>query len=217
MVVTKWGRAACLAAVWQLLSVAAQAAIVSTFDSDADGWTTINDADEAWTGDFGNPAGSFHGIDRVNSVVWYFDAPAKFLGNQSALYGSELWYDIWLSHFDPVNTDVGDVVIRGNGVRLKWRGATAAAGAWTTQRVRLDVTGGWENSMTDNPATELEIRTALASLNLLAIRGEYRSGPDNGYLDNVALGVPEPSTFTCLLGASTLLWLPRLRRRIAAA
>jgi hypothetical protein len=171
--------------------------VTSTFDSDAEGWTTFNDANALYSSTFGNPAGSFEGIDRVNSVVWYFDAPAKFLGDQSSNFGAPLSYDIWVSDYNPANTVVGDVVIRGNGLQLKWREAAPVADAWTTQTVILDSTGGWERSADDVPATEAELRLVLSNLQFLRIRGEYHSGPDHGFLDNVTLGTapaPEPSS-----------------------
>jgi len=224
-----WRWVACFAIVFSFSACKAHAAIISTFDSDAEGWTFINDAHSSSGWDaFGNPAGSLHGVDRVLSTVWFFRAPAKFLGDQSSLYGTEFRYDLWASHFNP-NADkgeLGDVVlfneipgppINGPDVRLIWQGAAPVAGAWTTQSVRLDVTGGWVNRMTGNPATEVELRLVLADLDLLAIRGEYRSGADNAFLDNVAFGVPEPSTFSCLIGLGAIFGLSRLRRCKGAA
>lgn len=201
----------------------APAAIVSTFDTDTEGWGELNDGAIAWNGDFGNPAGSLRGRDLVNGTVWYFRAPEKFLGNHSDLYGSSLNYDIWLSIFnEPADdvTRVGDVVIRGtNNLQLKWLGADHQAQTWTTQSVKLDVTAGWRRKSDSGLATEAEIRSVLADVELLAIRGEYHSGADHAFLDNVALGVPEPSSFAALLGLASLLAVSRYRRgrRISVA
>jgi hypothetical protein len=209
--------AACGALALGCLIGQAQAAIVtSTFDTDTEGWGEFNDGSISWEGDFGNPAGSLHGRDLVRSTVWYFVAPAKFRGDQSDKYGSSLQYDIWLSVFDEPRDDidrVGDVVIRGNGQQLKWLGADYPAQTWTTQSVKLDVTALWRRSDNNALATEAEIRSVLANLDRLFIRGEFHSGPDHAFLDNVALGVPEPSSFAAFLGLFAIIGLVPRRGR----
>ena len=202
-----------------LVTDASAAIVVSTFDSDSEGWGEFNDGLASYSADFGNPAGSFRVQDRVQSTVWYFLAPATYHGDHSADYGSSISYDIWLSVFDapPDNIDrVGDVVIRGNGVQLKWLGADYPAQTWTTQTVALDTSAGWRRSSTNQLATEAEIRLVLENLTFFAIRGEFHSGPDHAYLDNVVFAAPEPTAFVSLLGlcaaGSIAAWLRRAPR-----
>lgn len=201
-----------------MLGCAAQDAlaglVTSAFDTDADGWTAVlNGMNEgAYSSTFGNPPGSFGATDRRDGSVWRFQAPAKYLGDQSSNYGTLLRYDLWLSVYNPQNNTVGDVAIGSDDLILKWLGATPTAGAWTTQMVMLDTTGGWLRSDNDQPATEAELRSVLSDLTVIRIRGEYHSGggPDDaGYLDNVAFGVPTPEPASlaiwCGIGLASLL------------
>jgi alkaline phosphatase D len=212
---------ACQALILGSLSAGAHGAVVvSTFDTDNDGWDAVGDVGWTHAPDFGNPAGSMLGIDTTTGDAWFFRAPAKFLGDQSSLYGTFLEYDIWVSRFNNPQGIVGDVVIRGNNLALRWRDAAPVAQTWTTQRVSLDTTANWEKLVGNTlvPATEADLRWVLADLDLLRIRGEYFSGRDLGYLDNVRLGVqpvPEPASLPLFgVGAVGLAtgWGARRRR-----
>ena len=69
----------------------------STFDTNADGWRTTADATGNPTPGYsaigGNPGGHIFGVDGFTGISFYFEAPAKFLGNQSATYGGSLAFD----------------------------------------------------------------------------------------------------------------------------
>ena len=63
---------------------------------------------------------------------------------------------------------------------------------WTSYSVPLEVTDGWTaGSISGEAATEAQFETALADVQQLAIRGEYVSGADTGYLDSPTLVPPE--------------------------
>lgn len=52
------------------------------------------------------------------------------------------------------------------------------------------VAGAWRVGSLAGPiATEVEMRAVLGDLHALRIRGEYRSGSDTAWLDNVRFGV----------------------------
>lgn len=94
----------------------ADTTINSWFSSDTDGWTLAGDAaapEYVETG--GNPGGHVCADDSVSGNTWYFDAPAKFLGDRSAAYGGDLQFDLKQSSTSS-QFDNHDVVLR-NGSR----------------------------------------------------------------------------------------------------
>lgn len=90
-------------AVATLVSSASMAAI-STFDTDADGWTVIDFPGSgnysAVNGSFTsswNPAGHISRTD-MSSFSFFFSAPSMFLGDQSIHLGGELKFDLRTTH-----------------------------------------------------------------------------------------------------------------------
>ena len=84
----------------------AEAKVTSTFVSNAEGWTTPNDADGTigYSATGGNPDGFVFGspfvfITGSGSIYIPFDfvAPGTYLGNRSTYYNGTLRYDIQLS------------------------------------------------------------------------------------------------------------------------
>lgn len=57
---------------------------------------------------------------------------------------------------------------------------------WTSYQVSL-APGEWTNLETGAQPTATELEAALADLDALLIRGEYRTGSDTGGIDNVEL------------------------------
>ena len=85
------------------------AQITSTFNANAEGWTTPNDADGTitYSATGGNPGGLVSGSPFVFVTgsgtiyfVFYFIAPTAFYGNRSAYYNGSLRYDIQPSSTD---------------------------------------------------------------------------------------------------------------------
>ena len=65
----------------------------STFDTGIDGWGLSGDSTTTaptFIATGGNPGGYIHGIDQVDGGTWYFVAPSKFLGDDTAAYGQDL-------------------------------------------------------------------------------------------------------------------------------
>ena len=58
---------------------------------------------------------------------------------------------------------------------------------WTFFVVSLNESAGWEVEGEGRAPTQGEMQAVLGALSGLRIRGEYRSGPDTGGLDNVFL------------------------------
>ncbi|QKY21036.1 hypothetical protein B4589_011855 [Halolamina sp. CBA1230] len=169
--------------------------VSSTFDEDDDGWKITGDAQGgASVPDYepsaGNPAPSISATDDVQGGTWYFEAPGKFLGGKSGFYGGTLSFDL-MQEFSgsPSQFDNDDITLSGGGLTLTYDTAqnpgNGTSGNWTSYNVTLDESDNW--MVSGSAATQTEIETVLADLTELRIRGEYRSGSDKGYLDNVSM------------------------------
>ncbi len=180
----------------------------STFANDADEWSIANDSG-GWVATGGNPLGYLAGSDSggaTGSTAWYFSAPDKFLGDQSAFDGGTLSYDLQQSDNAPTLTDLPWVILRGNGVTLVYdAGASALPGTdWTPFAVPLDANApGWYIAddacwtfsivsldvcnFAGAAPTPAQFASVLANLDTLLIRGEYSVTLDSGGLDNVEL------------------------------
>jgi hypothetical protein len=181
------------------------AAVISAFDSDSEGWWANGDVHGmAWSSTVGNPPGSFHAVDDATGDIWYFIAPSKFLGNKSSYYGQTLSYDINISARDGSDWGSPDILLTGNGLTLAWYDAFPVPGQWSSYTVSLTETGGWLNLANSLPATQSEMLSVLSDIGSLWIRGEYLTGGDNAYLDNVIM-TPEPASLL-LLGLGGLLF-----------
>jgi hypothetical protein len=164
----------------------------SYFNIDAEDWAVIDWPDiqvgpAAWTGSTGNPGGSIFPNDP-DTGDRYFSAPAKFLGDKSAAYGGTLTYDMLVTDSDTPPWDQPFISITGGNMTLNWTAAAwPVVNAWNTYEVRLDETGGWTRSSDNSTPTASEFASVLSSLSALIVRGEFRSGTNRGYLDNVVL------------------------------
>lgn len=181
--------------------------VFSTFDTDAEGWTCINDC-SATSPMFnpigGNPGGFISAQDLARGDVVYFDAPAKFLGDQSAVFGNGfLQFDLQL---DPKGGGIfftHDVFLSDGVSDLFARvvfPAPPMPPEWMTYSVGFG-SGIWRvNSGAGPLATDTELLGVLSNLTALQIRGEFSVQRDITGLDNVFLvAVPEPSILALLV------------------
>lgn len=170
--------------------------IQSDFATDADGWQIFGDAQGSsaaptWVASGGAPGGYIQAQDDVTGGVWYFEAPAAFLGDRSGAYGGELAFDLrqssTSSQFDASDVELVGTV-NGATVTLVYDTAANPETSWTSYQVPLDATAGWTVDTVDGAAaTEAQLRAVLGDLEQLLIRGEYREGADTGGLDNPTL------------------------------
>jgi len=205
----------CLAISAGLALATAASGQVSTFDTDAEGWGTLNDARNfTWTDALGNPAGAIRATDATNGQIWYFSAPSIFLGNQSSLYGGSLsWDALGITGNQTSITDRADIMLTGGGLQLGVDlDVLPMTSGWTSWMGLIDAGADWKRisslangTLTATDATESELRTVLGSLDGLYIRGEFTNGGDSAAIDNVNL-VPAPGVAAVLgfgaLGAS---------------
>jgi Laminin B (Domain IV) len=177
----------------------------SGFEASVEGWTISGDAQASSTvpdynGTGGNPDGLIGAEDDVTGGTWYFMAPLKYLGDDSASYGKFLEYDLKTN--DVSNPfDNYDVMIFGdaNNVLVYHFPVYMVADQWVSQKIPLDTTdAGWAivDTLTSYPSdfstlakpSQAQFRAVLSHVTKLALRGEFNSGPDHGSLDNVRFG-----------------------------
>lgn len=165
------------------------------FNESNQGWRLTTDTGSAET-DFaaagGDPGGRIAGRDEEIGETWYFSAPPDVLQQLPAAENGVISFSLRQS----TNVEGGflddDVVIIGEAGRLGYRfGRGSAPGtAWKRFSVRLSASAGWTWNGSE-PATQAQLRSVLASPLSLEIRGEYTTGPDEGFLDNFELQRPE--------------------------
>lgn len=172
--------------------------IESTFDEDADGWLISQNGGSnrpVYRETDGNPGGHISDEENQDGVAWYYQAPFEFLGDREAFYGGTLSFDLRQAQtdqqFDAEPTEGGDVLLASGTEKLvyEFRGSDANPGEkWTTFEAPLTADTTWIDLRSEEPlATEEKFRAVLNDLEVLRIRGEYRSGDDTSYLDNVIL------------------------------
>ncbi|MCE9636716.1 MAG: hypothetical protein K8T90_13515 [Planctomycetes bacterium] len=158
-------------------------------DADADGWTILGEAQgPVYHATGGKQGGYISATDPPGSSgTSYWRAPAKFVGNQSQAFNGKLSYDI--RDIGPGRTFADpDVSVQGGGVVLEFRQRKRPKGkAWAHFNVTLTGKRGWVDASTGRKATAQKMQTALSSLNVLLIRGEYRTGQETFDIDNVLL------------------------------
>lgn len=193
----------------------------STFNVDAEGWLVQGDATSAipdYNAAGGNPGGFISADDSVAGGVWFWRAPAKFLGNKSAAYNETLTFDLIQSLTTTQFNDV-DISLAGGGITLVFDTPNNPGTDWTPYSILLNESAGWRvGNLAGAAPSALQMQTVLSSLTDLRIRGEFRTGADTGSLDNVFLNgtlpsaaAPEPASVSLL--ATGLLTVAGFLRR----
>jgi uncharacterized RDD family membrane protein YckC len=174
--------------------VGGPALVASTFDDDAEGWKISGDAQ----GESDDPtfeAGAITARDDQAGGTWYWQAPQSFLGNKLHVYEHDLLFRLKV---DATNYPFveNDIVLEGGSLTLLYDTLSNPSTEWTSYRIRLDESAAWMNRDAKRRATRDEVRQVLANITRLAIRGEFREGPDNGWIDDVSLGAEPRARIT---------------------
>ncbi len=201
------------------------ATVVSTFDTDADGWTMVTFAAGGpynvnptavggltWQATGGNPDGYIERND-VEGGAMMFRAPAKFQGDQSIMVGGTISFDIQ-SDYDDRTVD-SNVVIKGNGLTLVGQFTNPVQDAgWFSRAVVLDAANFSKDIQGGAVVSDAELLSALTNVSDLFIGGEMHTGfpAETTGIDNVSLeAVPEPATII-LLGSGVAAFMARRRK-----
>lgn len=183
-----------------VLSAALPAQVVgSSFASGTDGWTVVN---ASYNGHIVLPSGSptlpqWDLVEgqaapslRVGDVFGEtgIRAPAAFLGDQLHCFGGTLSWDILIRTTDAVAYPA--VWLVGATKTLVYNTPSPPLGVWHSASVPL-VEAGWRvNGWQGAAATRGDLMEVLADLRGLLLNTEWRTGPDDTSVDNVALAPP---------------------------
>ena len=161
----------------------------STFDADADGWTINGEAqgpNPKASG--GHPGGYVSATDPPSTTgTSYWSAPSKFLGARNTSYKSKLTFDLRDSGPGRTFREADVVLISGSMVLEYRQKRIPKSKRWTRFTVKFVKSRAWTDASTGRKATSLQLLQALAALDALLIRGEFRNGAETFDLDNVVL------------------------------
>jgi hypothetical protein len=224
------------------LPVAANAAISSTFDTDADGWSGMTFTNQgvflnntlpgfAYHSVGGNPGGNIATTDPGPTEAARLGAPGKFLGNQANVLGGSLAFDLTIDRTGQVDQNPPPLVlIQNGGHSLLFLGTPVpVVGIWTSYLITLQPQPpaspfgvGWYAFTAGNvqsavAATQNDFNTVFANITQLSITGEFindGANPDTVGLDNVVMSaVPVPAGWALLLSAMGAMASARRSRR----
>jgi hypothetical protein len=203
----RWRRVFALAALIAMARGASAAQIISTFDTDQDGWTSSSGGSMTFATTGGNPGGFLRQVDLDNTDM-FVSAPAKFLGNQSAFAGGSV-------SFDGIELDPGPGNYQPYGTVTLRSGATSIqadlvplgnpTATWSTFSIPLDAT-----TFGTAPNT---FASVLGNLTAIEVLTESKVGiVETVGLDNFRLSspVPEPASAATVV---TMLMLGCARSR----
>ena len=206
----------------------------STFENGAEDWSIVNNGNGQPTFQpisRGLLSYYIYGQDAVihrtesgdDSLRWYFNAPAKFLGNQWAAYGGSLNFVLSSAegNFDQANLNLmgtGNFVVlecttckMNAGVTLAMPlSATFAFDGSTTQFVLpLTENAGWLKDPKNvilpwSQPTQCEVVEVLSKLSAIKILGDFTRGYETVALDSVFLKHGPDQPLQCY-GASQLV------------
>jgi hypothetical protein len=179
---------------------AASTLVSHDFTVSAQGWRIGGDSadtDPVFHPSGGDPGGYISGDDEALGETWYFRAPPTVLGQLPAAEHGTISFSLKQSSADAGFPD-DDIVIVGAAGRLSYRFDSAPGTDWTDYTVELSERAGWTWNWNAR-ATQEQIRRVLAASVRLDIRGEYRTGPDVGSLDNFSVGAAETRAWNVMI------------------
>lgn len=162
------------------------------FVASAEGWTITGD-DLVKTVKYSSTGGRTNGsisATEGSTGVLFFTAPKKYLGDASAYYGGELRFDLKADANMGTPFAYADVELTSNQVTLAYDCTPDPTTTWHTYVVPLSEAGWKVTTINGAAATATQLKTVLANLTRVRIRGEFTKNNDTSYLDNVYFGSP---------------------------
>lgn len=189
----------------------AQVLAVSGFKEGDENWSVQNGAGNfLWLATGGDPGGYIRALEVPEpSGLWFFSAPAAFLGNKAAAYGGSLSFSMRSNWSPPeILTPHASLQLLGaNGVLLALQGDEPPTLDWTRYTVSLVADGDWKLGSVNGPAaTAADMQAVLSDLLALRINGDFGQGVEVSGLDSVVLSaVPEPAAMALFLAGLMVL------------
>lgn len=204
----------------------ANASLLSTFDSDAEGWWVTSGARNGmWNSSGGNPGGYISAEDGLLNDDWYAGSPTSWAGDWSSYIGGVISFDLIDLKQDPADqilagahgTYYADpwevVIVMDSNNRVRWNGdVQPLMTGWTHFEIPL-----LESTANLAPSSTESFATIMSNVHHVLVRGEYYHLDDKTGLDNVAVNaVPESATLALMgLGLAGMVTLRRRSKKIA--
>ncbi len=156
--------------------------LVSTFNTDAQGWTCSGDGAASWQAE-GTPGGSLLGVDQGAGIAWYFRSPTNWAGDWRQL--THLQFNLRsVAGFSSRFTNALVSIHGMNGATLTWSGLTPNQ-LWTHYSIPVTP----ESFGVEAAVFEGVMRYVVS----LEIHGEFGSDLDRAALDSFGLYRVKPA------------------------
>jgi hypothetical protein len=175
----------CAVFVLAIFETASFATVVTTFDTDLEGWLITGDNAFDWDSTGGNPGGCLDVNDLATGTHNYAVAPPRFLGDWSIATGADtITHDVFLINTSGGAHSTGTYVYRiagpaGWATALNPEALYPPQSTWTTLKVSLDSSdwtigsGAWTDILSD--------------VTSLRINAEFVYGGEEVRMDNIGL------------------------------
>lgn len=138
----------------------------------------------------------------------YWQAPAKFLGDQSEAYSGQFSFFLRQQDIDR-EFNAYDVILQGLHYAIGIRAFDPPDRNWQHYTFRLDETELWEIVESGEKASRKAFKEVLSNLRGIKIRADFKMGKDKVDLDQVML------QYNSVAGGTTILAkLKKIRRKI---
>lgn len=148
----------------------------STFNADAENWSTMNAAAIV----------SYNAEGYICTKDSFWKASSIYSGNLEIVYGGNLTFDLQQLKNDAQSTTYDDVILIGNDLSLTYNIQYSPYNTWINYTIPLIATSDWKVADTAQVPTAMQMRNVLKNLSAILIRGNFG---DNAVscIDNVTL------------------------------